>query len=986
MKKSLFKRAMSTMLASAMVFGTLGQSAFAIGTPAKIVKGTAAVEYGYDVQAEVTVTDGKIEDVNLTYDEPDDSYSKECADKAVKGMKSKFIGLSETDKAAIEGVDAVATATFTSNAYKEAVINALGLDQSADFTFGSHSKELKPGVYTVPISLRHYIKHDKPSAAETAFPAMGRLTVAEDGSAVLETRLQSVQKGPIVDMAYDVKVYQGDSIEASLKDVDILETMTNPEGIFRPNPDEDKVVPSKISFKVPNNHMDGVYMSLWVDAMNSAPDAWLEIRYDEAKVPGEAEVVEGSAKVNQFGKYTMHTKITVMDGVISDVDIYADNFISETHKPTNEAKIAQVKEALKSTWNGIAPTQDNAELIFKKIMKTDAPDEVIDAVSGATYSAKAVRDSIMSAFNLEYQEEVINVPESVEPGIYEVEAGYYSDVVWHSLVENTKTKAILTVNKDKTMSLDLELKSGTDKEPLYVLGFNGVYPNNDRSQALTKDGTTFEMGLSANDYEDQFFAKGTQVVNHVTFPLLGGLNKVYNTNCYLYVPAMNKLNGDLSGVHFENGHFNVDIFAKIYWDGMKKIGEAPEIKPEVPSLEEGKYTASITMMHEAKDQPSMCDPMFDMKADIEIKGEEATLKLFVANPIPGFPEQGADGTVKDVKITYNGKSYPVESQLGTDAKMTAKVTNQLFGFTKDEKYPAQVLTVKLPKEAIQEGAMLKTDAFVNVVMMSNQTFRVNLTNIEKAAAEDPVKDFVARLYTEVLGRDADPEGLNSWTDVLKSQKETGAKVAMGFVDSAEFKSKNVSDEEFVKIMYRTFLGRNADEGGLKGWLKVLDEGLSRLSVFRGFVESPEFTEICDSYGIIRGKAELNAPMDQPENEKITKFVARCYKVFLGRKADADGINGWVTALVSGKNNAKQAAHGFVMSPEFQGKNLSNEDYVKTMYIGLMNRESDPAGLASWVKVLENGGSREEIFYGFADSLEFRDLARSYNLSGDWKAN
>ena len=252
-------------------------------------------------------------------------------------------------------------------------------------------------------------------------------------------------------------------------------------------------------------------------------------------------------------------------------------------------------------------------------------------------------------------------------------------------------------------------------------------------------------------------------------------------------------------------------------------------------------------------------------------------------------------------------------------------------------------------------------------------------------SEADVRAFVARLYTEVLGREAEEDGLNAWTEVLTSQKESGAQVAKGFVDSAEFKAKDISDKEFVQIMYKTFLGREADDLGLESWIKVLDDGLSRLSVFRGFVESPEFTKICESYGIIRGEAELKAPMDQVANEKTTKFVARLYKVFLGRKGDADGINGWVSQLASGKNNAKQAAHGFVMSEEFQSKNLSNEEYVKTIYIGVLDREADPVGLADWVEVLEKGGSREDIFYGFADSPEFRDLARSYNLNGDWNA-
>ena len=75
-----------------------------------------------------------------------------------------------------------------------------------------------------------------------------------------------------------------------------------------------------------------------------------------------------------------------------------------------------------------------------------------------------------------------------------------------------------------------------------------------------------------------------------------------------------------------------------------------------------------------------------------------------------------------------------------------------------------------------------------------------------------------------------------------------------------------------------------------------------------------------------------------------------------------------------------------MSDEFQGKNLSNEEYVKTIYIGILNREADPVGLAEWVKVLENGGSRLDIFNGFADSPEFRELADHYGLANDWKAN
>ena len=72
-----------------------------------------------------------------------------------------------------------------------------------------------------------------------------------------------------------------------------------------------------------------------------------------------------------------------------------------------------------------------------------------------------------------------------------------------------------------------------------------------------------------------------------------------------------------------------------------------------------------------------------------------------------------------------------------------------------------------------------------------------------------------------------------------------------------------------------------------------------------------------------------------------------------------------------------------MSNEFQNKKMSNEDYVKTMYLGLFDRSADAAGLSGWVDVLEAGNSRESVFYGFADSQEFRTLASGFGLNGDW---
>ena len=119
---------------------------------------------------------------------------------------------------------------------------------------------------------------------------------------------------------------------------------------------------------------------------------------------------------------------------------------------------------------------------------------------------------------------------------------------------------------------------------------------------------------------------------------------------------------------------------------------------------------------------------------------------------------------------------------------------------------------------------------------------------DTAEENKEVRDFVRRLYELVLGRPAEADGLDAWTDRLVSGAEQGAKVAQGFFDSEEFKARNVSDTEYLQILYRTCLNREADDQGLSEWQAVLDSGLSRLFVFRGFVESDEFTKICSPTG------------------------------------------------------------------------------------------------------------------------------------------
>ncbi|MBO4638075.1 MAG: DUF4214 domain-containing protein [Clostridiales bacterium] len=241
-----------------------------------------------------------------------------------------------------------------------------------------------------------------------------------------------------------------------------------------------------------------------------------------------------------------------------------------------------------------------------------------------------------------------------------------------------------------------------------------------------------------------------------------------------------------------------------------------------------------------------------------------------------------------------------------------------------------------------------------------------------------VEGFVGRLYGVALGRNADPEGCQNWIDTIRSGENTGADVARGFLYSQEFLGKDISNEEFVRTLYRTFFDREADEGGLNAWVAALNNGESKENIIEGFINSAEWSNVCVSFGIPSGGTGVPTIEVEPNQETID-FATRLYTTCLGRDADEAGLMAWARQLANQRDTGTGAARGFFFSYEFTNQNVSNEEYVNRLYRTFMGREADEAGFSAWVGQLDNGTSREEVFNGFAQSQEFGQICASYGI-------
>ncbi len=219
--------------------------------------------------------------------------------------------------------------------------------------------------------------------------------------------------------------------------------------------------------------------------------------------------------------------------------------------------------------------------------------------------------------------------------------------------------------------------------------------------------------------------------------------------------------------------------------------------------------------------------------------------------------------------------------------------------------------------------------------------------------------FVTRLYQHVLSRAPEPGGVAAW--VQKVQQD-GAVVptVLAFFHSAEFLSQGTSDAQFLTILFRTFLNREPDQAGLNAFLGQLQAGqLTRDNLLDIFIDSQEFAD----------QASFLPPLSRP-----AEFVTTLYVRILGRGPDTAGLQSFVAPLqqVCTSATVLGTARSFLASPEYLARQTTNTEFVTLLFRVFFDRVPDPAGLASFVVLLNQGTvTRDQLVTQFAASAEFQ---------------
>jgi hypothetical protein len=359
-----------------------------------------------------------------------------------------------------------------------------------------------------------------------------------------------------------------------------------------------------------------------------------------------------------------------------------------------------------------------------------------------------------------------------------------------------------------------------------------------------------------------------------------------------------------------------------------------------PSLESGTtsrvidgYTLGVL---ELIGWPVLSPPIRPNITSVSVDGTTVTLEWTNRNITTGLPADRYDleayqGTSRVAKV-----SVPGSSRVGIIGGLSPNSAYDLRVIPiNDARGPAAVTTIVTGDGPIY-GQPDEIPPFVDERWLDHQVFRV---------------------YQAHFLRAPDRAGFDFWLD----QRARGVPllaVIAEFQAGSEFVNRygSLSAAQFVQLVYRNVLGREADGPGFNHWTGLLAAGLTRAEMMLEFVESTEY---------IRRTATI-APHSSTEGS-----IRRLYQAYFLREPVPESLSYWVGVAGSGTSLPAISAF-FADSTEFTNRygNLSDAGFVNLVYANVLGRAPDGPGFDHWTGQLATGVTRGAVMLGFSESVEF----------------
>ncbi|MCR5719004.1 MAG: ribosomal protein L7/L12 [Lachnospiraceae bacterium] len=289
---------------------------------------------------------------------------------------------------------------------------------------------------------------------------------------------------------------------------------------------------------------------------------------------------------------------------------------------------------------------------------------------------------------------------------------------------------------------------------------------------------------------------------------------------------------------------------------------APTTKPGEPTAKPGEPTAKPTV---APTVNPGSDPvvefvnrvyrlLLDRDPSKDPSGVNYWTNILKTNNKDGAPFGGAR-LVQYFIVGESGKEYTSKKKTNEDflLDMYAVLMGRNRDTIKEEDaggfaYWMGRLDVGEGRELIMK-AMANCPEFINIC--DNAGIKVgDFVYYEYCSKNPELAKFVARMYTKAMDRSFDGAGLEYWVSAIVKKEQSINSLSTYFFNCEEFVGYNLTMEEKVKRLYRTFFDREGEEEGLNYWLSSIENGSKTWKdAYSFFIVSSEFKDIRKKFGL-----------------------------------------------------------------------------------------------------------------------------------------
>jgi TorA maturation chaperone TorD len=183
---------------------------------------------------------------------------------------------------------------------------------------------------------------------------------------------------------------------------------------------------------------------------------------------------------------------------------------------------------------------------------------------------------------------------------------------------------------------------------------------------------------------------------------------------------------------------------------------------------------------------------------------------------------------------------------------------------------------------------------------------------------------IRRAYQDILGREPDPEGLRTYRSNMVDRNWSEQDVREALRNSPEYSSgafRTNSADRIIRRAYQDILGREPDPSGLETYRRnIVERGWDEQDVRTALRKSDERRGAVASGQVVRGQAtrgQINRGM--VSDAAAADMVRRAYLSVLNREPDATGMNDYKIRVLRDHWTEQQIVDALRNSDEYRVK-------------------------------------------------------------------